>query len=134
MSYRFGLVALLGISTIIPSGGCGDSPAVCEGACIIAGATIDQTTLPSPIVSLTADPGCTVTHEPIDGGTEVVVGLDQNTAGLSGSCQIHETLADGSTWVAVLSWDPVGGTGCCANSTHNVGPAPTFTRGNDGSP
>ena len=52
--------------------------------------------------------------------------------GASGSCQIHTTLADGSTWVAILSWAPNGGSGCCAHSTHAVGPAPMFTRGNAG--
>jgi hypothetical protein len=50
----------------------------------------------------------------------------------SGSCQIYATLADGSTWVAALSW-AFGDIGpCCHNVNYNVGPAPVFTRGNDG--
>jgi len=111
--------------------GCGGSTMICEGACISAGAVIDQTPLASAIVSLNADAPCTVTEVPIDGGTEVVIGVNAGTLGSSGSCQIHETLADGTIWVAVLSWAPYGGTGCCSISTHTVGPAPTFTREND---
>lgn len=45
-----------------------------------------------------------------------------------GSCHIHATLADGSTWVAVLSW-AFGSTGPCRPEvTYNVGPPPVFTR------
>jgi hypothetical protein len=134
MSLRLGMVRSLGVAAAVASAGCGGATAVCNGACITAGAVIDQTTLTSSIVSLTADPPCTVSELPLDGGTEVVIGVNQGPAGSAGSCQITETLADGSTWVATLSWEPVGGSGCCATATHDVGPAPTFTRVDGGTP
>jgi hypothetical protein len=134
MSFRLGVLALLGGSAVILAGDCGGTQAVCNGACIQPGAVIDQTTLASPIVTLTADAPCSVSQLPIDGGTEVVVAVSQGPAAAAGSCQIHETLADGSSWVAVLAWEPVGGSGCCATATHDVGPAPMFTRSDGGAP
>ena len=131
MSLRRGLVVSLCAVAGVVSVGCGGKTMICEGACITAGAVIDQTTPASAIVSLTADAPCTVAVVPIDGGTEVIIGVSAGTLGAPGSCQIHQTLADGTIWVAVLSWEPYGGTGCCSIAIHDVGPAPTFTRAND---
>jgi hypothetical protein len=81
----------------------------------------------SPVVSITPDYPCTVTTIPVDGGVWLVVAVDEGTPADSGTCSVHETLADGTQLVATFGWARNGGSGCCAEHTHNVGPAPTFT-------
>jgi hypothetical protein len=130
MSFGLGPVVSLGTAVILAGGACGAT--VCNVDCAAAGGSIDQSSLTSPIVTLTADPPCSITQAPADGGGEIFVSVHDSDPPTSGSCQIHTTLADGSTWVAILSWAPNGGSGCCAHSTHAVGPAPMFTRGNAG--
>jgi hypothetical protein len=129
MSLRFGTVVLLGASALIADAGCETR---CNVSCAEAGAIVDKRALTAPIVSVRADPPCTVNQALLDdGGSDGEVSVEVNGTG-SGSCEIHATIADGSTWVAVLSW-AFGSTGpCCPNVTYNVGPAPAFTRGNDG--
>jgi hypothetical protein len=129
MSLRFATVVLLGLAAVIAGGGCVTR---CSGACAEAGAIIDIRALTAPIVSAGADPPCSVNQDLLeDGGpgAEVDVGV---TGTSPGSCQIHATLADGSTWVATLSWAFGDNGPCCTNVTYNVGPAPVFMRSSDG--
>ena len=130
MSLRFGAVGWLGVLAVIADSGC--TTAICNVECAQAGSPVDTRALTAPIVSVSADPPCTVNQPSVyDGGSEGEVYVTASGTG-AGSCEIHATLADGSTWVAVLSW-AFGSTGpCCHNVTYNVGPAPMFTRGNDG--
>jgi len=129
MSLGVGTIVLLGISAMIACAGC---QTTCDVTCAEAGAIVDRRALTAPIVSVRTDPPCTVNQALLDdggSGGEVYVGVDGTG---SGSCEIYATLADRSTWVAVLSW-AFGGSGpCCPNVTYNVGPAPMFTRGADG--
>jgi hypothetical protein len=132
MPFRFGHVAALGTAVILMGGACGSS--VCTADCAannFAGAAINQSSLTSPIVTLTADTPCSVTGAPADGGGEIFVSAQASGPLTSGSCQIHATLADGSTWVAAFSWAP-SNSGCCRGSIGSVGPAPMFIRANDG--
>jgi hypothetical protein len=130
MPFGLGAVISLGVAVTVAGAACGAT--VCTGDCAAAGGIVDQSSLTSPIVTLAADPPCSITQAPADGSGEIFVGVRDSDPPTAGSCQIHATLADGSTWVAILSWAPNGGSGCCANSTHAVGPAPMFTRGNAG--
>jgi hypothetical protein len=93
--------------------------------CSQAGAYIVQMP-PSPISSLTADAPCLVSQFPVDGGVNIVIGVSAGAPGDSGSCDVHETLADGTILVATLAWTRVR-SGCCAGGTENVGPDPVFT-------
>lgn len=129
MLFRFRPIAALGMAAIFVGGACGTTG--CKGnSCAgtgTAGAFIDQSSLTSPIVTVTADAPCSVTQVPADGGGEIFVDVHQSGPLTSGSCQIHATLADGSTWVAMFSWTPVNSV-CCGSSIGGVGPAPMFTR------
>lgn len=128
MSVKFGSVVLLGAWAAIAGTGCETR---CNVACAEAGGIVDKRALTAPIVRAWADPPCTVNQGLLEdggAGSEVYVDVNGTTPG---NCQIHATLADGSTWIAVLSWQ-FGSTGtCCPNVTYNVGPPPVFTRGND---
>ena len=129
MSLGVGTFVLLGISAAIACAGC---QTICNGTCAEAGAVVDKRALTAPIVSVRADPPCTVNQALLDdGGSYGEVSVGVNGTG-SGSCEIYATLADGSTWVAVLSWAFGSRGACCPNGTYNVGPAPVFTRRNDG--
>jgi hypothetical protein len=131
MSLRLCTVVALGAAAVIAVAGCETR---CSGACAEAGAIVDTRALPAPVVSATADAPCTVNQELLeDGGSgqEVYVAVDGNSPG---SCQIHATLADGSTWVAVLSWAFGDNGPCCPNVTYNVGSAPKFARADGGTP
>jgi hypothetical protein len=129
MSLRFGIFVLLGVSAVVAGTGCETG---CIGDCGQAGALVDLRALTASIVSANADPPCSVNQEFLeDGGpgAEVYVGV---TGTSPGSCQIHATLADGSTWVATLSWAYGDHGPCCPHVTYNVGPPPIFMRSNDG--
>ena len=129
MSLRFGTVVLLGVSAVIAGGGCETR---CSVSCAQAGAIIDIRAFTAPIISAGAEPPCSVDQWLLeDGGpgAEVSVGV---TGTSPGSCQIHATLADGSNWVATLSWAFGDNGPCCSNVTYNVGPPPMFMRSNDG--
>jgi hypothetical protein len=133
MSLGVWLVGCLGTFALLGSAGC-DGHAVCTADCTAAGAVIVQSASMSPVVSLTADAPCTVSVVPVDGGSQVIVGVNEGNPAHSGTCSVHETLSDGTELVATLGWARNGGTGCCANTTHNVGPMPTFTRTDGGAP
>jgi hypothetical protein len=125
-------VAALGLAIVLWCGACGASTK-CNVACPaagVAGAPIDQSLLPSAIVTLTADPPCSVTRASADGGGETFISVQENGPPTSGSCQIHARLADGSSWVAIFSWAPINSV-CCGSSIQSVGLAPMFTPGND---
>jgi hypothetical protein len=68
-----------------------------------------------------------------DGGVDVHVAVIEAITADTGSCQVHETLADGTVLIAVFEFAR-NGSGCCASGTHAVAPAPMFTQGNDGTP
>ena len=97
-----------------------------------AQALVAQPTLSSPVVSVRADAPC-VASLVADGGVDVEVTVIENINTATGSCQVHETLADGTVLIAVFEFAR-NGSGCCADSTHAVAPAPMFTQGNEGTP
>ena len=106
----------------------GGQQALCD--CADARAQVAQPALSSPVVSVDADAPCVASLVSSDGGLDVYV----DTQAATGSCQVHETLADGTVLVAVFSFASGGGTGCCADAPHAVAPFPMFTQGNDGTP
>ena len=106
--------------------GCGGQQVLCS--CLGAQALVAQPALSSPVVSVGADAPCTASLVSSDGGLDVYV----YSGAAMGSCQVHETLADGTVLVAVFSFASGGGTGCCGDGPHAVAPAPMFTQGNDG--
>lgn len=116
------------LAVVLGGGACG-TQAKCTAECVSeAVSVIDQTSLTAPIVTLIADPSCSVTTPtPADAGGEIIVEMvPKDGAPTSGRCQVHATLADGSTWVAVLSWAP---TTCCGYTVNDVvSPYPKFTR------
>ena len=111
--------------------GCGEQMTVCS--CSTAEARVAQPALSSPVVSVGADAPCVASVVTADGGVDVEVSVVENITTATGSCQVHETLADGTVLIAVFEFAR-NGTGCCADSTHAVAPAPMFTQGNDGTP
>ncbi len=126
MSLRVGTAVFLGVSAVIAAAAC---ETTCNVSCGEAGAIVDRSALTAPIVSVSADSPCTVNEALLeDGGGDGEVSVDV-TGTSSGSCEVHATLADGSTWVAVLSWAFGSNGPCCPSVTYNVGPAPMFTRG-----
>jgi hypothetical protein len=111
----------------------------CDGmgpqcTCSIAGALIPQPEVSSPVVGLSADPPCSALLEPApDGGVQIFVGVTGEVLTSTGSCQIRETLADGTVLTAELMFERIPATGCCRSPTRNVGPAPVLTsQGSDG--
>jgi hypothetical protein len=109
--------------------GCGGQGAECS--CSTAEAKVEQPALSSPVASVNADGPCMAsTQAGADGGVDVHVEVIENITTDTGSCQVHEMLADGTVLVAVFEFAR-NGSGCCASSTHAVAPAPMFTPGND---
>ena len=97
-----------------------------------AGGAIDQTSLSAPIVTLTADPSCSVTQTPADAGGEVFVEMMRKDGSpTSGSCTVRAMLADGSTWTAILAWVPTTSE-CCGTVAQAAAPYPKFTRADAG--
>lgn len=133
MSFRIGSVVSLGIAVLLGSGACGGGHAVCTVDCSGgAGGLINQTSLPAPIVTLTADPSCSVMQTPADAGGQIFVDMmRKDGSATSGSCKVRATLADGSTWVAVLAWVP-NSSACCGTVTQAIAPYPKFTRSDGG--
>ncbi len=121
------LLLLLGLTAApLASGGCLGAGAQCS--CPVAGALIPQPKVSSPVVGLVADPPCSVVFEPDgDGGVQVLVVVTGTVLSSTGSCQIRETLADGTVLTAALSFERGPATDCCPSPTRNVGPAPAFT-------
>jgi hypothetical protein len=130
--FGVGPVVSLGIAVILGVGACG-AHATCTVYCSSgAGGLIDQTSLTAPIVTLTADPSCSVTQTPADAGGQIFVDvMHKDGPPTSGSCQVHTTLTDGSTWVAVLSWVP-NTSECCGTVTQAISPYPKFTPADGG--
>jgi hypothetical protein len=128
--FEAGTVVLLGIAVVLGAGACG-AHAVCTALCSdSAGGAIDQTSLTAPIVTLSTDPSCSVTQTPADAGGQIFVDMmPKDGPPTSGSCQVHATLADGSTWVAVLSWAPHASE-CCGTVAQTSSTYPKFTREN----
>jgi hypothetical protein len=104
----------------------GKQPQVCNVACVASGATVGQPALSSPVASVSADAPCAVSMTPADGGVAVFVQVNQG--GAAGTCQVRETLTDGSELAATYTFAPAGGSGCCSGTTVAVGAPPTFTR------
>jgi hypothetical protein len=97
-------------------------------SCATAGALIPQPPVTSQVVSLIATPPCSVVPEPgPDGGVYILVVVTGTVITSTGSCQIRETLADGTVLTAELSFERTTPTDCCASPTRNVGPDPVFT-------
>jgi hypothetical protein len=115
-------VVSLGLAASL-AGACGPDVCTADLACG-AQSTVDMSLLTAPIATLSADAPCSATDK-----ADVMVTMNGSFGGSAGSCQIHATLTDGSTWVAVLSWVPDTSV-CCHGSTHNVGPRPQFMRDN----
>ena len=131
MSLKLSVLAALAISIWLGGAGCG-SPSKCNVTCAADEAIVDQTALTSPIVTVAAEGPCIVSQFSVDGGSEVRVNVNNGgPAPSAGSCKIDATLADGSTWVAVLSWALERG-GCCPQ--YNFGPAPVFMAIDGGTP
>ncbi len=81
--------------------GCGGQGAECS--CSTAEAKVEQPALSSPVASVNADGPCMAsTQTGADGGVDVHVEVIENITTDTGSCQVHETLADGTVLVAVL--------------------------------
>lgn len=88
MSLRLGIVVLLSVSAVIAGTGCETK---CNVNCAEAGAIVDKRALMAPIVSVRADPPCTVNQALLDdGGSDGEVSVGVNGTG-SGSCEIHAT-------------------------------------------
>ena len=132
MPLGVGPVVSLGIAVAVWNGACG-AHVKCNVTCSSgAGGLIDQTSLTGPIVTLTADPSCAVTQTPADAGGQVFVDMIPKDGPLtSGTCRVYATLADGSTWLAVLSWTP-NTSECCGTVTEIISPYPKFMRADGG--
>jgi hypothetical protein len=126
MPLGVGRVLSLGLAVLLGGWACG-AREVCNVECSGgAGGPIDQTSLTAPIVSLTVDPSCTVSQT--DAGQEIFVDMIRTIdPPTSGSCKVHATLTDGSTWVAILSWVP-STSQCCGTVTQTISPYPKFAR------
>ena len=131
MSLRFCTVLCAGAAALFVVAGCGTT---CNVACAGAGALVDTRLFSALVVSAMADAPCAVNQGLLElqyGGKDQEVSV--TVSGSSpGSCRIHATLADGSTWVAVLSWAFGDNGPCCSNNTYNVGSPPVFTRADGG--
>ena len=75
----------------------------------------------SAIVSLTADPPCQAYQAPFSNGVDISIAADERIG--AGTCDLHETLADGTMMVATLQWKR--NRGCCGGIV-STGPAPEF--------
>ncbi len=119
---------LLGL-TVAPLAWAGCQGAGQQCSCPVAGALIPQPEVSSPVVGLSADPPCSAVLEPAaDGGVQILVVVTGNVITATGSCQIRETLADGTVLTTALSFERVPSTDCCPNPTRNIGPTPALTR------
>ena len=124
MPFGRGAVVSLGLAVILGGGACTDT-CTADVACGTQ-VIVDMSSLTAPIATLVADSPCSFSFT---NSGEVVVSKDPPIGNPTGSCQIHATLTDGSTWVAVMSWAP-DTSACCNGSSRNVGPPPMFTRDN----
>jgi hypothetical protein len=91
-------VAVMLVATDVGVVGCGS----CSGACATAYGNADQTGLTAPVVKVVANPPCTATVTPVDGGVHIHVTVDGKPT--VSSCQIFESLADDTELSAKFSY------------------------------